>query len=824
MNHDAKVKAGRWLALFGDVCAAAHCVAGAPLEGRGLGWLAAGLPRLGDSAAQWRGLWAGAGAGDIPLATYDANGEAVGVRLWCASGERLAPRADSGLATSGAVVADAVCVDWWRGGDAPDAVWIAEGEPDWASACMAAVASGLRVAVIGIYSGAWSPDMARHFAALPAGVKVGILADRDRAGERYAATIRASLPAGVECYRWGWSGGDVNDRWQDGQDIEALISACEDGPPMPPPPSGEEDRWQWGDADGWTERAGWAEARERERAWAAAAAAAKASGAEAGDAHLERARKWARAAYERSLDALRGGCGRDEALRVCAPVASLIAGGALDVAEVRQGWMSAYVDGARDRETRLDRARLIRDVLSYRGRERRTLEDIARTLAAGDAVRRDAGPAATKQAATKQAATKREAAEVAAASVEAFARDVDTSWQDGLPRTKSGAPKIDARWMRAILDNDRRFGRVRYDKLKRAIRVYGSPAWVCGAPDGSLFEDAHIDLLRTEVAAAYGTTTPPADAAMAGLRAAAATDAFDPLSDYLRGLSWDGAPRLDNWLVDYCHIDSPEMGREVGPRWMIGAVARALFPGAKMDNSLIFEGAQGTRKSSAAEALVPWDKLYMSFAADPGSKASLEDIQGKWIVELAEMAMLSRGRDMRTIKDFISRTSDTYREAYGYVSADRDRRCVFFGTINPEGAGDYLADSTGNRRWWPVRVLSPIDVERIRADRDQLWAEAVARYDAGEPWHVEPGSASDRIISAETSKRSGLDEWGCIIAPWMEARQGREVTVAEIMRDALDMEPRQMDKGSQMRVAVALRQLGWEPHKGSKGARAWRKV
>jgi len=469
---------------------------------------------------------------------------------------------------------------------------------------------------------------------------------------------------------------------------------------------------------------------------------------------------------------------------------------------------------------------MVKDVFDYRGRQATTLEEIARSLAAKDEEeRKGRRKGEEKRGGQGVGVAVNPALEAAARMVEddARARAVDLSWQDDLPRKKGGAPNLDARWVRAILTHDPRFGRVRYDKLQQAIRVYGSPSWVCGAADGALFEDAHVDLLRCEIAGAYGSTTPPADAVMSGLRAAAATSAFDPLSDYLRGLVWDGAPRLATWLVDYCHIDSPEMARVVGPRWMIGAVARGLQPGAKMDNSLILEGIQGVRKSSAAEALVPWESLFLPFASDPGSKDALENMQGAWIVELAEMAMLSRGRDMRTIKDFISRRTDRYRAAYGYVSADRPRRCVFFGTINPEGAGDYLADSTGNRRWWPVRVTAPVDVERLRADRDQLWAEAVARFDAGEAWHIEPGSAEEAIVAVEAGKRAGLDEWASILEPWMSAREHRAVTIAEVMRDALEIEPRQMDRAAQMRVAIALRQLGWEPNKGAKGARTWHK-
>ncbi len=401
-NDDQQVKRGAWLAraereVWG-VRSGRH--GSAPLDTRGLSHAGPACPRLVDGAG-WG--WAGARAGDVLLPTYDHKGGEVGARLWQQGGARLAPSADTGLATTGAVLLNGVGVAWWRDGETPEAVLICEGEPDWLTACIIAPASGLRVAVIGIYSGAWSAEMGARFAELGEGARVGILCDRDKAGERYAATIRQSLPAHVEAYRWG-ADVDVNDLWRKASDVDVTLEALLSGPDMPAAPSTELTRWDWTDAQGWTEHEGWADARQREMQWAAAQERAATQGVEAGDAHTERARKWARTALERSVEFLRGAEGdRVGVLRALAPVASMVKGGALDGLEVRQVWTTTYVTG--DRNTRADRALLIRDVLNYPKRQATTLEDIARTLAAQDGEKatarkaeRKAGPAVDAKA------------------------------------------------------------------------------------------------------------------------------------------------------------------------------------------------------------------------------------------------------------------------------------------------------------------------------------------------------------------------------------------------------------------------------------------
>ena len=445
MDSAANVKAQAWIARVLDVWADIETNQAEPLAARGLAHMGSGLARLGRHAQTWRELWARATPQDILLATHDAAGEVVGARLWCATGERLAPPASSGLATRGAVLLNAAAVAWWRDGAEVDAVWIAEGEPDWATATLAGLASGLRVAVVGIYSGAWAPEMG----ARCEGLRVGILSDRDKAGARYAADIRRSLPASATAYRWG-PDEDINDLWRRTQDIDAVISACEGGVEMPAAPTTEEDRWDWSDDKGaWVEREGWLAAKERERAWAEAQARGRADGVEAGDAHIARAQKWAQQALERSVEFLRSAEGdRAGVIAKLAPVASMVAGGALDGISVRQAWVDAYVQG--DRETRMDRARLIRDVLSYRGRQARSLEDIARDLAAMDAERARSrqGERRTEVGRVVAVPARAEAVEVAASSVDvaAWRRDVSAAPWIRPPSEVEIAERV-IRWM-----------------------------------------------------------------------------------------------------------------------------------------------------------------------------------------------------------------------------------------------------------------------------------------------------------------------------------------------------------------------------------------
>lgn len=292
-------------------------------------------------------------------------------------------------------------------------------------------------------------------------------------------------------------------------------------------------------------------------------------------------------------------------------------------------------------------------------------------------------------------------------------------------------------------------------------------------------------------------------------------NAFDPLADYLNGLQWDGVPRIDSWLIDYCGAATRSDGqlayvREVSARWLLQAVARALRPGCKADCVLIFEGVQGIRKSTALARLGgPW---FTELTADisHGGRDTLMNLANAWIVEISELDALRRA-DVARIKAFFSQTVDRYRAPYERTTEDHPRTVVFAGTMNPDG-NDYLQDTTGNRRFWPVEVLGVgparlIDTEALESDRDQLWAEAVVRYKRGERTWIE-GVDLELAAKAEQSARSSEDPWFEVVQQWVVTQQIDVTTSTETLAAALNIPPKDQDRGKEIRVARILKQVG----------------
>ena len=138
--------------------------------------------------------------------------------------------------------------------------------------------------------------------------------------------------------------------------------------------------------------------------------------------------------------------------------------------------------------------------------------------------------------------------------------------------------------------------------------------------------------------------------------------------------------------------------------------------------------------------------------ADLGTKDAAQDLRGKWIVELGELSALNRGAVER-VKAFMSRRVDHYRPSYGTRSQDFPRQCVFIGSTNADA---YLGDETGGRRFWPVKV-GAIDLDALKRDRDQLWAEAVAAYRADEKWWLD--KETEKAAAVEQGDRRIVDPW-----------------------------------------------------------------
>ncbi|HEY7338316.1 MAG TPA: virulence-associated E family protein [Bryobacteraceae bacterium] len=290
---------------------------------------------------------------------------------------------------------------------------------------------------------------------------------------------------------------------------------------------------------------------------------------------------------------------------------------------------------------------------------------------------------------------------------------------------------------------------------------------------------------------------------------------FHPIRDYLSGLQWDKIARIDDWLTLYLGVDPSEFVRAIGAKWLIGAVARVFKPGCKNDTCLVLEGPQGLLKSTALRTLgQPW---FTDEIADLGTKDAALQVRGTWIIELAELDAMGKAETSR-IKAFMSRSTDRYRPPYGRHLIEVPRESIFAGTVNHD---TYLKDETGGRRFWPVRCQK-IAIDQLRRDRDQLWAEAVVRFSAGEPWWIDSAELST-AAAEEQQERYDADPWQPLIQNWVEDRH--YVTVEQILSGCVEKQTRDWTQGDKNRVARCLGALGWKRKRGPKderGKRDWR--
>jgi putative DNA primase/helicase len=288
---------------------------------------------------------------------------------------------------------------------------------------------------------------------------------------------------------------------------------------------------------------------------------------------------------------------------------------------------------------------------------------------------------------------------------------------------------------------------------------------------------------------------------MEAVGAIAHENSFHPVRDYLGALKWDGDRRLDVLMTEYFGAGPSEFVIQAAKKWLIGAVARIFQPGCKVDTMLILEGRQGVGKSTALAVLA--GEWFTDTLGDIEKKEAVEQIQGKWIVEVAELDSLSKAEESK-IKQFLSCSSDRYRPAYGRRALDAPRQCVFAGTTNGEA---YLKDYTGGRRFWPVKC-GVVDVERLRRDRDQIWAEAVAEYLDGAAWWLSEEMEVD--AKAEQATRRQEDSWTPLIESWLLKRVDRLITTNDVLQICLEKHKSTCTRADQMRVGTCLRALGWE--------------
>ena len=235
----------------------------------------------------------------------------------------------------------------------------------------------------------------------------------------------------------------------------------------------------------------------------------------------------------------------------------------------------------------------------------------------------------------------------------------------------------------------------------------------------------------------------------------------NPLKLFLQGKEWDRTPRLSTWLTHYMSTKSDEYTQAVGRKWWISAVARAMQPGCQADHMLIFEGRQSIGKSRAVRIIGGpfYTEFSGSISGHTGEKDFVATISGKIVVEMSELATMRRA-EIDNLKSMLTKTTDDTRLSYERDVKAYPRTCVFIGTTNEMG-GSYIADATGARRFWPVTVglTGPVKLELLEQDVDQLWAEAVHAYSAGEDWHTVP---QDMVLVEQHERQITVED----AEPW----------------------------------------------------------
>jgi predicted P-loop ATPase len=356
-----------------------------------------------------------------------------------------------------------------------------------------------------------------------------------------------------------------------------------------------------------------------------------------------------------------------------------------------------------------------------------------------------------------------------------------------------------------------------YDEFADQTMMLQPAPWIEERQDWQRRPWTDIDDIRaTEWMQRNGIFIKDRDVAQA-VQMVAAENTYNPPKDYLDGLSWVGESRLETLLPQIFGAEPTPYVVAALRCFLIGAVARVYEPGCKMDTMLVLEGPQGIRKSTAVRELFG-DTNFTDDMSEFGTKDASITAGSAWCIEIAELsAMVGRRKENEVIKAFITRREDNFRPPYGRRNIKRRRHCVLVGTTN---ADDWMRDDTGGRRYWPIRC-GEIDVELLKTNRDQIWAEAVALYrlgpnEGGAWWFTDEGLME--MTRAEQQARSAVDPWEQPVLDYVASK--RETTGHEVL-EGLAVSKRDQNTHALMRVAKILSQARWRKQRVWKKGHVW---
>ena len=341
-------------------------------------------------------------------------------------------------------------------------------------------------------------------------------------------------------------------------------------------------------------------------------------------------------------------------------------------------------------------------------------------------------------------------------AAQAAAEFNDENWQARLELDKAGNIKNTLRNLTIILENDPNLKPLVFNQLLDGMEIKGDVPW---KHPSKFWRDADDAQLISYVDTHYGTFS----ARNYDIAVTKVSDdrSYHPIRAFIEQLpEWDGIERVDTLLIDYLAAEDMPYVRAVTRKTLCAAIKRVLVPGSKFDSMLVLNGPQGVGKSTLIAKLAgEWfsDSLNLS---DTKDKTAAEKLQGYWILEIGELAGL-RKAEVETLRSFLSRQNDIYRASFGKRATPHLRQCVFFGTTNAESG--YLRDTTGNRRFWPVKTPgggAKHSWELTEEDIRQIWAEVLVYVERGEKLYLDTSMETlakvEQREAMESDEREGL--------------------------------------------------------------------
>ena len=422
----------------------------------------------------------------------------------------------------------------------------------------------------------------------------------------------------------------------------------------------------------------------------------------------------------------------------------------------------------------------------------------------------------------------------------------DDSWIKYLEVDKKGMYKPSNKNIVLILENDKNLkNKIAYNLFSNRTMIRGDLPWrkVVDKEQGDIWQDSDDSNLRMYMEVAYNIVSPYK--IYDGIAIVEKRNQYHPIRDYLNSLHWDKVHRIDNLMIDYLGADSCAYTKAITRKMLVAAVARVFNPGIKFDYMMVLVGKQGIGKSYLISLL--GKNWYSDSINTVQGKEAYEQLQNAWILEMAELSATKKA-ESEAVKHFISKTEDSYRQAYGRRVETFKRQCVFFGTTNES---EFLKDRTGNRRYWPLVVGKNTPKKDLFKDLDtyelnQIWAEAMHFYKNNEKLVLEDEVLKEATLRQEkhlesNSKEGMIKEFLNMKLPtnWdamdIYARRRyisenefldlqedfvlrNKVCSVEIWVELFGGDMKNFNRGSSLEINEILRKIeGWEPLNEGKG-------